>query len=155
MRIDADTIPALIFGTLLVVIAAIMAAYVRKSRRDLEPLLENDDRGRLHADRQFRRRIQISVLLAITGILITVGDQMDKVMGGRALLFLGWVISIFALTMWMVLLAMGDWLSTMSHTAISRMHLRNERSALEEEIRRYHAANGSQTHADSDDAIPL
>lgn len=155
MRIDAQTLPALIFGILLVVIATIMAAFVRKSRLDLEPILKNDDAGRLHANRQFRRRIQISVLLAVIGVIIAAGDQMDKVIGGRALLFLAWISSIFALTMWMVLLALGDWLSTMSHSAITRVQLRHERSALEEEIRRYHAARNGTTRTDSDDAIPL
>ena len=155
MRIDAQTLPALIFGALLVLIAAVMAAFVRRSRLELEPILENDDRGRLHADRQFRRRIQISVLLAVTGVIITVGDQMDNVIGARAILFFGWITCIFALTTWMVLLALGDWLSTMSHSAVTRVHLRRERTALEEEIRRYHAANNARPQTDSDEAIPL
>ena len=139
IKIDMTTLPALIFRALLVVAAIVMAVVVWRTRRSLEPLLENDDKARLHADRQFRRRIQVSVMLAAVGILIPLGDQMDKVFLQRPVLFIAWVGSVMILVMWMVLMAVGDWLSTMTYSTVANMRLRHERRALEDEIRRYHA----------------
>ena len=64
IQVDATTIPALIFGGLVVLAAVAMAVLVRRTRRLQEPMLENDDVARQHADRQFRRRMQVSIMLA-------------------------------------------------------------------------------------------
>jgi hypothetical protein len=145
IRIDETTIPALIFGGVLLVVACIMGILVWRTRRSLEAVLENDENSRLHADRQFRRRMQVSVMLGLIGILIPVGDQLDKVFVARPALFFVWVGIVFVLTIWMVLMALGDWLSTVAYSAIERSHLRHQRTALEEDIRRYHASKNDRS----------
>jgi hypothetical protein len=143
IRIDASTIPALIFGGLLLVAAMIMGGLVYKARRSLDAVVENDEAARLHADRQFRRRIQVTVMLALVGILIPLGDQLEKFLGKNPALFFVWVACVFVLTVCMVLMALGDWLSTAAYSAVARSQLRQQRTELEEEIRRYHASRNN------------
>lgn len=145
IRIDATTLPALIFGGALIVISIILGLFVWRARRALEPMLEQDDGARFHADRQFRRRMQVSAMLATVGILIPLGDQLDKVFLKRPLLFFVWVAGVFVLVVWMVLMALGDWLSTIAHSEIARARLRFERRELEEQIRNYHASKNGHT----------
>ncbi len=151
IRIDATTLPALRFGALLIVVAIGLGIFVWRARRALQPIVENDADARLHADRQFRRRIQVSIMLAAVGILIPLGDQLDKVFLQRPLLFLAWVICVFILVLWMVLMALGDWLSTVAYSSITRARLRHERTELEAEIRRYHASKNGHSIDDGKD----
>jgi hypothetical protein len=153
LRIDATTLPALVFGGLLIVCAIIMFVFVWRARRSLDPLLESDDVSRLHANRQFRRRLQVSMMLAAVGILIPFGDQLDKLFIQRPIWFFVWVGCIFILVIWMVLMALGDWLSTAAYSAVARTHLRHERRALEEQIRQYHAAKNGHAYDDENDSI--
>ncbi|WP_157605956.1 hypothetical protein [Schlesneria paludicola] len=149
IRIDATTLPALLFGGLLVACAIVMGVFVWRSRRSLDEVVENDDSARLHADRQFRRRMQVSVMLGTIGLMIPIGDQLDQVFIRRPMLFFVWVGCVFVLVLWMVLMALGDWLSTFAYTAVARANLRHERRELEEEIRRYHASkNGHSVNHD-------
>ena len=151
LRIDATTLPALIFGAGLVVVAIIMAAFVWRARRDLDSIIEGDDGAKLHADRQFRRRIQVSFMLAAIGIMIAAGDQLDKFFGQRPMMFLVWVGAVIVLTFWMVLMALGDWLSTITYSEIAKAKLRFERRELEEQIRRYHASTNGHAAGDAEE----
>lgn len=151
IRIDATTLPALIFGAALVVLAALLGLFVWRARRTLEQDGDVDARTKLHANRQMRRRLQISIMLAVIGIVIAVGDQMDQLFVQRPHLFFVWVAVVFALVLWMVLLAMGDWLSTITHSEIAKTRLHLERRELEEQIRHYRAtqANSASNKNDS------
>ena len=150
IRIDATTLPALLFGGFLLACAIVMGVFVRRARRALDEDLEHDDSTRILANGQFRRRIQISVMLGMIGILIPLGDQLDQLFIRRPFLFFVWVGCVFILVIWMVLMALGDWLSTFAFSAVARTHLRHERRELEEEIRRYRASKNG--HA-SDEGI--
>jgi protein-S-isoprenylcysteine O-methyltransferase Ste14 len=155
IRIDAKTLPALIFCGVLVAVAIGLCIFVWRARQALQSIVENDDKARLQADRQFWRRIQISMMLAVVGILIAVGDQLDQqVFGQRPLLFLAWVLGIFVLVTWMVLLALGDWLSTVAYSSVALSRLRHERSDLEDEIRRYQAMKNGRLSDDEHDQYP-
>jgi hypothetical protein len=151
LRIDATTLPALIFGSVLMVVACILGVIVWRIRRGLDSVVELDDGAILHADRQFRRRIQVSLLLFFIGILIPVGDQMDAVFIQRPLYFFLWVGSIMVLALWMVLMALGDWLSTMTYSEIAKAHLRHERRELEEQVRRYHASKNGEAPEETEE----
>lgn len=151
IRIDATTLPALIFGGFLLLCAITMGVMVTRSRPSREQDAEVDESTRRLAQGQFRRRIQISVMLGMIGILIPLGDQLDQLFIRRPFLFFVWVALVFILTLWMVLMALGDWLSTFAYSAVTRTHLRHERRQLEEEIRRYHASkNGRSLNGDID-----
>lgn len=153
IRVDATTIPALAFGGLLIVVAVVMAVFVRRARQSLEPMLENDDQARQHANRQFRRRMQVCVMLAGIGVLIPLGDQLEKLFANRPLLFIAWVGSVLLLVVWMVLMALGDWLSTVTFSAIAKSRLRYERRILENEIRRYHAEQNGHSIDDREESV--
>ena len=149
IRIDATTLPALIFGGALSIVAIGLAVFVWRTRRSLDLLVESDEAARLHADRQFRRRMQVSGMLLVIGILIPLGDQLDKVFLTRPVLFLAWISAVVFLALWMVLLAVGDWVSTMTYSSIANAQLRFERRELEEQIRRYHALKSGLNHSDN------
>jgi|GEM_PF-1273772 len=153
IRIDASTLPALIFGGFLIVLAVVMAVVVWRIRRALDSVVENDLEARAHADRQLRRRLQVSVMLGAVGVLIPLGDQLEQVFRQRPMLFLTWVACVLVLVMWMVLMALGDWMSTVAFSAVARARLRFERRAIEDEIRRYHAARNGHALDDSDSPL--
>lgn len=153
IRIDASTLPALIFGAVLVIISVIMGVVVLRLRRSLDAIVANDPEALVHADRQLRRRLQVSAMLLIVGILIPLGDQLDQVFRQRPFLFLTWVACVLILVMWMVLMALGDWMSTVAYSAVARARLRFERREIEDEIRRYHAARNGHSFDDSDGAL--
>lgn len=115
----------------------------------IDSIVESDDLAQLHANRQFRRRMQVSVMLGIIGLLIALGDQLDQLFAKRPLYFLMWVASVILLTFWMVLMALGDWLSTMTYSEIAKARLRFERRELESQIRQYHASNNGHPLSDT------
>lgn len=141
LKIDGTTIPALIFGAVLIVIAFLFAIYVWRNRRALDSVVESDEMARTHADRQFRRRMQVSVLLGIIGLIIPLGDQLDRFFAQKPFYFFIWISSVIVLAFWLILMALGDWLSTMTYSEIAKAQLRFERRELEAQIRRYHASN--------------
>ena len=152
LRIDATTLPALIFGGILLIVAIVMGVLIWRARNSLDPAVANDDGSRLHADRQFRRRIQVAIMLGMVGILIPLGDQLDQLFVKRPVFFFVWVLCLFALVIWMVLIALGDWLSTFAYSGIVRSHLMHERNELEQEIRRYHASKNGHSLDDGEEA---
>lgn len=85
-------------------------------------LPQGDDRERRHYRLQFRRRIQVSVLLIVLGAMIPIGDwlmvQRRNILG----VTIFW-IAVLALALWIMLLAAIDWLST-------RMYIRATRATL-------------------------
>ena len=151
IRVDATTIPALIFGSVLIAVAGILAVYVWRVRRDLEPALELDDDARIHADRQLRRRLQVSCMLAVLGVLIPLGDQLDQVFLNQPGLLLIWLLCVLVLVCWMVLMALGDWLSTVAFSAMARARMRLEKRNLEQEIRRFRSSTNGHPLNDMDE----
>ena len=153
IQVNANTLPALIFGGVLVLVAILMSVIVWRGRQAIEHLVAGDDRAKLHANRQFRRRVQVAAMLGAVGILIVAGDQMDKFLAQRPVWFLAWVVAVFVLTIWMILMALGDWLSTVTYSAIEASQLRHERTQLENEIRRYHATKNGHPFEDGQNEV--
>ena len=81
-----------------------------------------DDRGKRHYRRQFRRRVQVSVLLILVGVMIPLGDWMMVQRQDPKWIAIFW-IAVLIIALWIMLLAALDWLS-------SRMHVRAVRAAL-------------------------
>lgn len=152
IRIASDTLPALVVGVLLVLFSIGMACFQVWNRRGLEPYLEGDLLAMTQADRQLRRRLQVSVMLGIIGLLIPVGDQLDWFFKDRPVLFVVfWVVVLF-LVCWVVLMALADWLSTAAYSSLANIQLRRERREIEEEVRRYRAAqNGNSENGREND----
>lgn len=149
LRIAADTIPALIVGVLLLGFALVSAWLQIRSRRELSELLEADPLAKTFADRQLRRRLQVSAMLGIVGVMIPLGDQLEQFFRGRpGLFFIYWVV-VLILVAWSVLMALGDWLSASAYSSLVNIQLRQERKQLEVEVRRYRASqNGHARDGD-------
>jgi hypothetical protein len=147
IKIDATTLPALIFGAVLILISIVMAVFSWRAYQSLKPLVADDEVARQHAKKQLRRRWQVSLILAIIGIVIAVGDQLDQLFIQRPLLFFGWIAIIFVLVVWLILMALGDWVSTLTYSELAKAKLRGQRRELEEEIRRYHATRNGESHS--------
>lgn len=151
IRIAADTLPALIVGVLLLGFAIVSAWLQIRSRRSLSPLLEEDDLARTYADRQLRRRLQVSAMLGIVGVLIPLGDQLEPFFRGRPGLFFVYWMAVLILVAWTVLMALGDWMSSAAYSNLANIQLRVERRQLEEEVRRYRASqNGHITDEENE-----
>lgn len=148
IRIAADTLPALIAGALLLGFAVVSAWLQIRARRALAPLLEEDDLARTYADRQLRRRLQVSAMLGIVGILIPLGDQLEPFFRGRPGLFFVYWMAVLILVAWTVLMALGDWMSSAAYSSLANIQLRVERRNLEEEVRRYRASQNGHVGED-------
>jgi hypothetical protein len=84
-----------------------------------------DDREKRHYRMQYRRRVQVAALLILLGILLPVGTWLTNAIVERK--NVQWMtvfwIAVLVLSLWIMLLATMDWLST-------RMHARAVRAAL-------------------------
>jgi hypothetical protein len=111
-----------------------------------------DERAKLHYRRQFRRRMQVALLLILLGILLPVGDWLtEKVVLQRK--NVQWVaafwIAVLFIALWIMLLAALDWLSSRMHVRATRAALgtlARKRRELEAELERLRSkrSNGSQ-----------
>ncbi|MFN0053688.1 MAG: hypothetical protein ACKV0T_16025 [Planctomycetales bacterium] len=115
-----DIYASLAFGILLVAIGAGLIRWHVVTWRALrsEPVLQPRELRYYRA--QFRRRMQVSVLLIVLGIMIPLGDalMMQRRLPG---VVAGYWIAVLLLTFWIVVLAALDWLSGQAH----RRSLRN------------------------------
>ena len=145
IRIAADTLPALIVGAVLVCLAVGMALKQWWAHRQLQSNPKVDEAAYTHTERQIRRRLVVSGLLFLLGILIPLGDQLDFFFRQHPGLFFGYWIGVLLIVFMMVLMALGDLLSTLAYTQMTRLRLRLERRSIEDEIRRYRA--GQNGHA--------
>src|SRR6266853_26053 len=103
-----DIKASLAFGTALVLFASWLfrwhcRAWMEHSHDDM-----NDDRARHHYRRQFRRRIQVSVLLFLLGVMIPLGDWLMTQRQHPQWIAVFWM-AVLALAMWIMMLAVFDW----------------------------------------------
>ncbi len=131
-----EILPELIFGGLVVATAAGLAVHQwRTWQRDRDEFAD-DAEAALHSWRTLRRRLQVSVLLAVIGVMLPIGVW-QPLFQKRLLLFLGFWLAVFLLICWVVLLALGDMLATAVHSRMIDVQLSRERRRLEDEIERY------------------
>jgi hypothetical protein len=142
-----DTAP-LAFGTALIVLGAWLIRWHRSawnSQRDDE---SHDDREKHHYWLQFRRRIQVAVLLIVLGIMIPLGDWLTA-RNKDPWWFAVFVLGVLAIALWIMMLAMFDWLSTRMHVRATRATLaglaRKQRE-LEAEVERLRSNRSNGRH---------
>lgn len=99
----------------------------------------DDELTRRHTVRQQRRRLQVSGLVAMVGALIVLLDAWPAVRQ-RPLLFFVLVAVILFLALWIVLLAMADWLSARVYHRLSAVQLAAQRQKLEQQLEAIRAA---------------
>ncbi len=135
-----DWLPALIAGIVLLMIAAGTAWHQWRGWQRGPAALPADDESRIHAARQLRRRLQISAMLGLIGLLIPLGDVLPIFRRSPTLFVVFW-LGVLGVVIWIVLLALGDLASNVAQTKLAQSHLHAERKALEQEIRRYRTQN--------------
>jgi hypothetical protein len=121
-----DIKASLVFGTGLVVLGFWLIRWHRQAWGAHRDDAANDDRVKRHYRLQFRRRIQVAILLILVGILLPIGDWLTvQVIAQRknAQWLAAFWIALLVLVLWLGVLAVFDWLST-------RMHVRATRAAL-------------------------
>jgi hypothetical protein len=143
-----DIKASLAFGTALVVLGGWLIRWHRiawKSHRDDDA---NDDREKHHYWLQFRRRIQVAVLMIVLGVLIPLGDWLT-VQNKNPKWFAVFILAVLAITAWLMLLAMLDWLSTRMHVRATRATLAGldrKRRELEAEVERLRNQGSNGRH---------
>lgn len=140
----ADSLPALVFGGLLLLLGGGSAWYLR--RQPLPPVSEPD--AREFALHQRRRRYQVSGLLALIGVLIPLGDTLPLFRQSPVAFVIFWVAILF-LAGWVMLLAVADFATSRLHHGRAQQRLDQQRQRLEAELTRLkQARGGSRIHSD-------
>ncbi|MSR59560.1 MAG: hypothetical protein EXS05_18275 [Planctomycetaceae bacterium] len=148
----SDIYASLAFGIGLVFVGGYLirwqAVMWRSHRTD--PGLE--EREMRHFRRQYFRRMLVSALLILLGIMIPAGDAVMTWLGNNVpaaddqilqkryqAMFAGYWIIVLLITLWIVLLAAVDWLSTrvfVRKTRVALSTLARQRRELEAEVDR-------------------
>ena len=126
--------PALIVGLVLVASGTFaIRSHMRSWRRQQDdPTFQ--DRDREYYGRRYRRRMQMSAILVILGILIGVGDVLlpfQKAHPGPVALY--W-IGVLLLTGWLILLGLADLFSTIAYGRVELARVRQQRQDLERQV---------------------
>ncbi|MGQ0636979.1 MAG: hypothetical protein ACT4QC_20410 [Planctomycetaceae bacterium] len=106
-----------------------------------------DDRERSHYRARFLRRVQVAALLILLGILIPAGDLLMAAAQRRhAGLITGYWIVVLLMTLWVMLLAALDWVSSRANLRAHRAALaavNRKRQELEAEVARLRRQHGN------------
>jgi hypothetical protein len=130
--------PAIIFGTVLIVLSVGLMISHAMARRS-QTMSALDDEERTYLARRFRRRMQASALIGVVGVAVLGGLWVDRP-PGEALYWCG----VFLLVIWILILAGADAASTQSFFREMQSRRAAEHVALHKEIERYrrHEGNG-------------
>lgn len=145
--------PAVIFGSSLVLLATgMMTAHWRSwKRQTADP--DATDADQVHYANRFRRRMQTSGMIALTGILVALGDVFIWQFGApTATVF--WMITLL-LVCWIAVLAIGDMTAIQSHSKNQLADLEAHRRILEQELAEIRArSNGSDRNGNRSGKSP-
>ncbi|MEX0728527.1 MAG: hypothetical protein WEB58_20020 [Planctomycetaceae bacterium] len=107
--------PSLVVGAFVALLGGALLVSHQQSfaRRKLNGALEEFEH-QFHV-RQYRRRMQTSGMLVLIGVLIIGGDAIVDWNAPNRALALSWVALLLLLSLWVMLLALGDWFSSRMH----------------------------------------
>lgn len=134
-----DSLASLAFGSSLVLLGGFLIRWhlrIWHGQRDDATLQEGEIR---HYRAQLRRRIQVSVLLIVLGVLIPLGDLLMTAGHLSKVAALLWIIVMLLIALWIMLLALLDWISSRVHRRAllgSLASLNRKRRELEDEVTR-------------------
>jgi hypothetical protein len=129
-----NTWPALIVAAILLAIGiSMMASHVRSWRRQ-QADTTLDERDLAYYRRRFRRRMQMSAILAILGVLIGLGDVMLPFQKRHPIPVSLYWIGVLLLTGWVILLGFGDLWSTAAYGRVELARVRQKRRELERQV---------------------
>jgi hypothetical protein len=149
IRIDTDSLPALIVGAVLLAAAAVVGLKQWWAHRRLMANTRMNEAAYAVAERQIRHRLVVGGMLFVLGVAIPLGDQLDAFFRARPGVFFAYWMGVLLLVFAMIVVAIGDALSTLAFARLSQVDLHRERRELEEEIRRFRASqNGAAGRGD-------
>ena len=129
-----DFVIPLVAGGIVVLTGAVMLwTHARAWRRHRDDA-DLDATEREHYRRQHSRRVQTSTLVCIIGVLLCFAhEKMGWELLGRnsVIAYAAYIIVLLMLTLWTVLLALGDFASSRVHHAGAAARLLRERQELE------------------------
>ncbi len=96
-----------------------------------DPALDLTDRKHFYA--RYRRRMQTSGILVVLGILIPLGDWLIDRNKNPLPATIVWIV-VLVLTMWVILMALGDMLSTRTHSQVALSKVRQKQKELERQV---------------------
>ncbi|GIX03855.1 MAG: hypothetical protein KatS3mg113_0861 [Planctomycetaceae bacterium] len=145
-----ESLPALIVGSCLIIFSFI-AAWLN----GLPPTNQKgwDARTQSFLRRRSRRRLQMSGLMILIGIMIPVGDIVPMLREEPATFAMYW-IAVLLLIAWVIALALGDWLSTRLHYRLTCSALQAQRQHLIQIIERHQARQTDMSTASRDATDP-
>ena len=117
--------PSLVVGGLVALLGAALLVNHQQSfaRRKLQGILEEFEH-QFHV-RQYRRRMQTSGMLVAIGVLIIGGDAIIDWDAPINIVAILWVTMLLLLSLWVVLLGLGDWVSSRTHNQTLISHNEN------------------------------
>lgn len=128
-----EIVPEISVGvTVLGIGIGMMSSHARSWQHQQNvPNLSDDERR--YYFRRYRRRMQISGMLALDGILIALGGILFLIPPRPLVLSLYW-LGVLLLTGWVILLAMGDYWSTAARGKIELARVQQKKRELAREI---------------------
>lgn len=140
-------IPGLLVTALLVSVGVWLAVWHWRGWKRIE---NDPEEGTETRWSQVRRRIQVAVMIALSGVLLCIGDVVLPILhrGGwmtEQRMAVWWtvdVILLLFLAVWIALMALGDMALTMSRGRVDQLRLRQKQRELTAEIERYRQQHG-------------
>jgi hypothetical protein len=115
-----------------------------RSNRDTWQRLKNDagldDADRTHYYARYRRRMQMALMLMFLGLLIPLGDPgknaaIRLIQWEKVPWLVPWFLGLELLVVvWVILLALGDMLSTTAHSRVALSRVREKQRELHDQI---------------------
>lgn len=132
------------FGGCLILLGALLQMSQRAAWQREQIEFANDPRELRHYQSRFRRRRRTSGLIAFVGLLIPVADlPIVWNRGGPVVSAILW-LSVFALCVWIGLLAVGDFATTRAHTQANLARLQLQKKEL---VSQFEAIADAKTEA--------
>ncbi len=133
---------SLVVGAVLLIAALLMMRAHRRAwvQQQNDPSLEQADRE--HLRYRYRRRMQTSGLLAVLGPLLAAGPVLVPAVAARVaadprqqmiVISIYWIV-VLLLTLWVILMGMGDYLATATHARGKLAQLRRAESELQQHL---------------------
>lgn len=120
----------LIFSCGLLVFAAVLVWMHLRGWQEAQFVSEDDDELDFHW-RQFRRRMQASVMLAVVGLVLPLYSLIRT-----PILMAVFVLGLFVLVLWIIALALADYIASRQRLARIADDERIEQAKLEMQLRR-------------------
>jgi hypothetical protein len=130
---DQQWIPGVVVGVLLAGLSLLWVWGVHGAwqRQKVDP--DVNPRERDFYSRQYRRRLQMAVLVGLIGILIPLGDSVIP-WNARSPMFAYYWMLVLLLSLWVLLLGFGDLAAIRSHHLPSLQSLKDRQRALQAKV---------------------